>query len=104
MYRPDAAGPYSLGAVQLALEAATDEEDFDFFSPPPEPAEVELPEPPDAPELPESLDELPESLDELDDLAESEPADELSDEEPFEPLAAPSLAGTVLDPVRLSVR
>jgi hypothetical protein len=102
MYRPIAAGPYRLGAVQLALDAATDEEDF--FFPPSEPAEVELPEPPDAPELPESLDELPESLDELDDLAESEPADELSDEEPFEPLAAPSLAGTVLDPVRLSVR
>jgi hypothetical protein len=55
-------------------------------------------------ELPESLDELDE-LDELDDFAVSELLDELSVEEPFDPLAAVSLpAGTVFDPERLSVR
>jgi hypothetical protein len=71
------------------------------LSPPLEPADVELPDPFEPPDP----FELPESLDEVDDLAASEPEDELSDEEPFDPLAAPSLpAGTVLDPVRLSVR
>jgi hypothetical protein len=59
-------------------------------------------------ELPESLDELDE-LDELPDFAasepESEPEDELSAAVPLDPLAAPSLpAGTVLAPLRLSVR
>jgi len=51
-------------------------------------------------ELPESLEELPE--DPL--FAASEPLEELS-EDPLDPLAAESLpAGTVLEPVRLSVR
>jgi hypothetical protein len=85
------------GGRQLAVEAATD----DFLSPEPEldPDEDE--------ELPESLDE-PDELDELDELpdfAESEPEDELSAAVPLDPLAAPSLpAGTVLAPLRLSVR
>jgi hypothetical protein len=49
-------------------------------------------------ELPESL--LAESL-----LAESEPPEELSDDDPLDPLPEPSLAaGTVLEPFRLSVR
>jgi hypothetical protein len=87
------------------VDAATDD---DFLSPDPDPdpdpdldPEPELDPEPD----PESEDfELPESLVELEDLADSEPEDELSDE-PFDPLAAPSLpAGTVLAPVRLSVR
>ena len=69
----------------------TDDDFEDFLSP--------------VPELEPELLELPESLDELDDLADSELLDELSVEEPFDPLAALSLlAGTVLDPERLSVR
>jgi hypothetical protein len=48
--------------------------------------------------------ELPESLPFDAVLAESDP-DELSDDDPLEPLAEPSLAaGTALEPFRLSVR
>jgi hypothetical protein len=90
-------------APQVAVDAATDE---DFLSPDPEP-DPELLDFPESLDFPDSLDlpespDFPESPDELDDLPESEPTDELSDEDP---LAAPSLpAGTVLDPFRLSVR
>ena len=81
------------------VEAATDE-DFlsDFLSP--------LPDDVDESDEPEE----PESPDELVDFEESELPDELSADEPFDPLAEPSLAepslaaGTVLAPARLSVR
>lgn len=63
--------------------------DEDFLSPFDEAADLELPE---------SL--LADSL-----FAESEPAGELSDEDPLDPFAELSLAaGTVLEPFRLSVR
>jgi hypothetical protein len=65
------------------------------------------PEPDPDDELPESPDEPdePPELEELDDFAESDPDDELSDEDPLDPRAAPSLpAETVLDPFLLSVR
>jgi len=89
---------------QLVVEAATDE---DFLSLPPDdfddPDELDDP---DEPDEPEEL-ELPESPDEVADFDESELPDELSDDDPFDPfeaLAEPSLAGTVLAPARLSVR
>jgi hypothetical protein len=91
---------------QLVVEAATDE-DFlsDFLSPLPD--DFEESDDPDEPEDPDELDE-PESPDELVDFEESEESelpDELSADDPFDPLAEPSLAaGTVLAPARLSVR
>jgi hypothetical protein len=99
MYRPQTR------PGQLVVEAATDE-DFlsDFLSLPPDDFdESDEPEDPDEPDEPESPDELV-------DFEESELPDELSADDPFDPLAEPSLAepslaaGTVLAPARLSVR
>jgi hypothetical protein len=73
--------------------------DEDFLSPPPLADDLELPES----LLPESL--LPDPLlpDPL--FAPSELAEELSEDEPLDPFAGPSLAaGTLLAPFLLSVR
>jgi hypothetical protein len=85
------------------VDAATDE---GFLSPlPEEPEEAEEPD-----EDPFELDDPdepaePESPDELADFEDSELPDELSDDDPLDPLAEPSLAaGTLLAAARLSVR
>lgn len=73
--------------------APTDE---DFFSPP-----EDFLSPAEDFELPESLPDV--VLDDPFAAALSEPADPLSEDDPFEPFAE-LLAGTVLEALRLSVR